>query len=160
MPCLTHTGMATMQIQPSLPRRPAITRRPSRIWGSAVLKSRRQRSICGWRRNKSWQSCKLGVLLDQRSCHCYAPFLLASLHPEIQRVFENGHGMFNIPMIHCAEMRDDDFAVTELKGATGVRHQIAIRAVNLKSQKDCDNLLIVVPPFFVAGHAPLTGFAY
>jgi hypothetical protein len=32
MPFLTHTGMATARIRSSLPRRSAITQRPSRIW--------------------------------------------------------------------------------------------------------------------------------
>ena len=68
--------------------------------------------------------------------------------------------MFNAPLIDCAEMRNDDMAITEFESATGVRDQIAIRAMNLKSQKGCDPLLIVISPFFMAGHAPLTRFAY
>jgi hypothetical protein len=38
MPCFTHTGMATMRIRSPLPRRSAITQRPSRIWISSIYR--------------------------------------------------------------------------------------------------------------------------
>jgi hypothetical protein len=112
----------------------------------------------GW--NKSWQRRQLRVPLNQRGGHLYPPILLASLNPTIHRPCENGRGVLYIALIHCPEIRNDDITISKFEGAASVRHKIAIRAMNLKSEERRDRKPIVVSPFFMASHATLARFAH